>query len=353
MISYRTAPKVIVGAGGAAWWVLEGFTRTSIAVDGFVVTQEYPEESTCGLPVFTPSRWDLMPSTKSEYIAIVGIMNPEIDIEQITSTLENAGWKNVMSYSEFGAALQAECGINVGMLNPEEVLGNPQALKEVYNLLEDEQSRECLDYFIDYVSTFCEADSGITKNPYFPEGIPRWQQDLRVLDCGAYDGDTLRQAADEGYSIQAAICFEPDRSNFKKLVSNLRGKSNHLALPLAVGERTAILQFSEQSTTGSQVVAAGGVTIQCVSIDDALPAWSPNLIKMDIEGSEISALKGALETISQSRPDLAISVYHKSTDIWFIPLWLKTVLGDTTRFYLRRHSRAIADTVLYVFPGRQ
>lgn len=352
MISYRTAPKVIVGAGGAAWWVLEGFTRTSIAVDGFVVTQEYPEVSTCGLPVFSPSKWDLMPSTRSEYIAIIGIMNPEIDIEQIASFLKDAGWKNVMSYSEFGAALLAECGINVAMLNPEEVLGNPQALKDVYDLLEDEQSRECLDYFIDYVSTFHEADSGITEDPYFPEGIPSWKPDLRVLDCGAYDGDTLRQARDKGYSIQAAICFEPDLGNFKKLVLNLKDKSNYLALPLAVGESTTILQFSEQSTTGSQVVEGGGNTIQCVSIDDALPAWSPNLIKMDIEGSEISALKGAQKTIAHSRPDLAISVYHKSTDIWFIPLWLRTVLGGTTRFYLRRHSRAIADTVLYVFPGK-
>lgn len=349
MISYQSAPKVIVGAGGAAWWVLEGFTRNAISVDGFVVTQEYGIESTCGLPVFSPSRWDLLPSEKSDYIAIIGIMNPEIDIEKITISMKNSGWKHVMTFSEFAEKLLSENQINVSMLNPQDVLSNPEALKEVEELLGDDESRECLKHFLNYVTTFQDDESTIVKNPYFPVGLPSWKSELRILDCGAFDGDTLRQAVENGYSIEAAICFEPDSQNFENLASNIKGGGNLVALPLAVGERTGILQFSAQSTSGSQVVKTGGITIQCVAIDDVIPAWNPNLIKMDIEGSEISALKGAEKTIFSSRPDLAISVYHKPTDIWFIPLWLKSILGDSTQFYLRRHSRAIADTVLYEF----
>ena len=349
-MSYQSAPKVIVGAGGAAWWVLEGFARNAISVDGFVVTQEYGVESTCGLPVFSPTKWDLLPSEKSEYIAIIGIMNPEININEISEFLKESGWNHVITFSEFAAGLLAECEINVSMLDPQEVFSNLQALKDVEGMLGDEESKECLKHFVEYVTTFQEDESTIVKNPYFPVGIPSWKHDLRVLDCGAFDGDTLRQAVENGFSIEAAICFEPDSQNFGNLAKNIKVGGEILALPLAVGEKTEVLQFSAQSTSGSQIVETGGITVQCISIDDALPGWKPNFIKMDIEGSEISALKGAEKTISSARPDLAISVYHKPTDIWFIPLWLRSILGDSTQFYLRRHSRSIADTVLYVFP---
>ena len=77
--------------------------------------------------------------------------------------------------------------------------------------------------------------------------------------------------------------------------------------------------------------------------------YRPNLIKMDIEGGELSALNGAQRMIREYRPNLAISVYHKSNDIWQIPNLIFDLLGSC-KLYLRKHSRTIADTVLYVFP---
>jgi hypothetical protein len=81
-----------------------------------------------------------------------------------------------------------------------------------------------------------------------------------------------------------------------------------------------------------------------------MPHFAPNLIKLDIEGSEEAALRGAEHLIRRSRPGLAVSVYHLPSDIWRIPLLLSEYLDGRARFYLRRHSRTIADTVLYVFP---
>jgi hypothetical protein len=73
---------------------------------------------------------------------------------------------------------------------------------------------------------------------------------------------------------------------------------------------------------------------------------------MDIEGSEFSALVGAEATIKRFRPNMAISVYHKASDITQIPLWIKSILGSDVHYYLRRHSRTVADTVLYVYPNK-
>jgi hypothetical protein len=75
----------------------------------------------------------------------------------------------------------------------------------------------------------------------------------------------------------------------------------------------------------------------------------PNLIKMDIEGGELDALMGAAAILEKYRPNLAISVYHKTNDIWQIPGLISSIIGPCN-YFLRRHSRTIADTVLYVFP---
>ena len=350
--SYLDAPKVIVGAGGAAWWILQGFTRNSIAIDGFVVTEEYGITETCGYPVFSPSNWSELPNPIGEYVAIVGIMNTDIDVDLITSKLKDLGWSNVITFSQFAASLLEESGINCAMLDPKIMLKSEEALEEVRDMLEDSESKECLAHLISYIQNFTDNVLGIFPHPYFVLDLPRWNSRLRILDCGAFDGDTVKQAVQHGYEIEASVCFEPDKSNYAKLVANTPVGEKRLNLPVAVGDGTKTLQFSAQSSSGSQVIKESGTPVQCISIDEMLFNWSPNLIKMDIEGSEFSALLGAEETIKRFRPNMAISVYHKASDITQIPLWIKSILGSDVRYYLRRHSRTVADTVLYVYPKK-
>jgi hypothetical protein len=57
-------------------------------------------------------------------------------------------------------------------------------------------------------------------------------------------------------------------------------------------------------------------------------------IKMDIEGSEMEALKGAASTIKNRKPCLAISVYHKPEGIVTIPAFLQNLVPEY-KFYLR------------------
>lgn len=70
------------------------------------------------------------------------------------------------------------------------------------------------------------------------------------------------------------------------------------------------------------------------------------MIKMDIEGSELKALKGAALTIKEHHPILAVCVYHKKEDLVTIPQYIKS-LCPKYRLYLRNYSRYSQELVLY------
>ena len=352
MIDLLHSPKLIVGAGGASWWILEGFNRNNLRIEGFLVTDvKWARNSNCGLQVWDPSNWDLLPLKKTEYILIIGIMNPIADFDKIKKELKSSGWKNIFTFAEYAKELFHETGVNCCMLDPAQTFSDPKSIDKARALLSDQKSKHLFDAFLRFVSQLEDPElSLIDTDPYFPLDLPRWPEKLRMFDVGSFDGDTVRQAVLHGYQIDQAFCFEPDDKAFKALTSNKILELNILNIPMGISDSTKQLIFSDSGDTGSRVIPSGGRVVQCTSIDEFAPYFHPNLLKMDIEGSEQSALHGARRTITQSRPHLAISIYHLSTDIWKLPIYISELLGPECGYYLRKHSHGIADTVLYVFP---
>lgn len=71
-----------------------------------------------------------------------------------------------------------------------------------------------------------------------------------------------------------------------------------------------------------------------------------DFIKLDIEGSELSALRGAESTLRRFRPRLAISAYHKPDDLITIPEYLHS-LGVGYQFRLGHFTIHGEETVLF------
>lgn len=89
------------------------------------------------------------------------------------------------------------------------------------------------------------------------------------------------------------------------------------------------------------------ITFVDLTVDDALCGIDVTYIKMDIEGAELNALIGAENTIIKCKPKLAICVYHKTSDFWKIPQYIKS-LNSEYKLYLRHHSNKNCwGTVLY------
>jgi hypothetical protein len=77
---------------------------------------------------------------------------------------------------------------------------------------------------------------------------------------------------------------------------------------------------------------------------------SVDFIKMDIEGAELPALKGAVETIKKFKPQLAIAIYHNMEDFTAIPKWIKG-LGLGYQLYLGHYTIHGEETVIFAKPS--
>ena len=238
---------------------------------------------------------------------LMSIFNPYIDCEKIESELRNH-FQKVFSFPKVLWTFHKELGDRYWLTLPEFYADHATKLEEVYLMLADERSKQL---FLSNLEFRLRGEYELLgppdlNNQYFPKDLPRWVEPIRLLDCGAYDGDTLRQVCGTDYPIEAFAAFEPDLSNFSKLVATandfnrLRPECRErINIPCGVSNATKTLSFASGLGTGSQLSSDGDVTIQCVAIDEVLPDFSPNLIKMDIEGAELDALHGCRRTIEQ------------------------------------------------------
>ncbi len=106
------------------------------------------------------------------------------------------------------------------------------------------------------------------------------------------------------------------------------------------------LRFSKNGNAGSRITAHGATKIYVDSIDHMHAKVRVTLIKMDIEGSEMAALKGAEKIIKRDRPKLAVCIYHNPEDIFEIPFLIKKLVPEY-KLYIRHHSDTYAETVVY------
>jgi FkbM family methyltransferase len=178
-----------------------------------------------------------------------------------------------------------------------------------------------------------------------------------VIDAGGCWGDTALFFADRVGPNGRVLTFEFDPGNLRILKQNLAlnpelaGRVRLIERPLwDVADRQLAIEGQGPATRLSfETTAESKSTVLTTTIDRALqeaPGRSVGLIKMDIEGAELPALRGAIDTLRRDRPRLAISVYHSLDDYVRIPRWLAE-LGLGYRFYLGHQTIFDAETILF------
>lgn len=243
---------------------------------------------------------------------------------------------------------------------PAAVVRGSDRIRRAFDLMADDRSRaEFVAHVrcrltLEYAGTSPDDMAGI----YFPRDLFSLRDDEVFVDCGAFDGDAISQliARSDG-AFARIVAFEPDEASFAQLQTYVSSLPSPLAervalVRAAVGAEQGTANFAATGDVGSSLRDDGSVQVRVLPLDGHVGDVAPTFIKMDIEGGEADALRGARETIREHAPLLAISAYHRPEDVWELPLLVHS-LSEGYRFHLRPYMDACWDTVCYAIPERR
>ena len=216
-------------------------------------------------------------------------------------------------------------------------------------LLSDEESRRIFDNILSYKLSgdICylfdaESDENEVWNTILhPETI------RTAADLGAYNGDTVRQLLERG-TPQTVWAMEPDARNYKKLALYAEGEERARVIAVNAGawneettlffdksgNRNASFEMNRSQTLADR--PAKMVEVKALPLDRVLDGARVDYIKYDVEGSEREALDGSIKTLTAHIPTLLVSLYHRSEDLFALPLHLHKIAPQYRGFYLRR-----------------
>lgn len=342
----------IYGAGGYGRLVAQLLAERGIEVRGFIDRRANDVMAMAGLPERTIAPERLDRADASDAALVVAVHNFAADQAPIVDWGRRMGFADILIPAELPDVLGERAG-SYWLTGRRHAAAHIEQIAALAGILADDQSIAVLAAAARFRMTgdiFAHPTSDLASQ-YFPRDVPLPEEPLRLIDGGAYTGDIYDAAIRAGLTIEEWYAFEPDLENFSALVamvSNAQTKRAAL-FPCGLGDRCEQIRFSSGEAAGSHAANEGDSVAQVVALDQVLPGVSPNFVKLDIEGFERQALAGMRETLTRSRPQLAMSIYHKPGDLWELPLLVRDMLPES-RLYIRQHGFNGFDTVLYVVP---
>ena len=351
-----SAPIVLYGAGNLGRRTLRLLRAHKLDAAAFIDNDPARWGTAVdGVPVLSVD--DATSQFATDGFAIVTIWRAEggHDFLVTRSDLHRRGWNRVESFIPLYWGLGDEALPYITIDVPTNVLESRDQILEVAELWGDDRS---LREYVGQVRWRLTGDFGALSPPephqYFAHGLVRATADEVFVDCGAFTGDTLLDVRRRLGSWRAYYAFEPDPASFAALTAAVENLPEELARRVhlrqaATSDRSGIARFDASGLGGASLSEAGGVTVDCVAIDDVVHD-PPTFVKMDIEGGESAALRGGTKSIHVGNPLLAVAAYHRQADLWELAVQVHEMVPDH-RLFLRPHVREGFDTVLYAIPS--
>jgi FkbM family methyltransferase len=138
-----------------------------------------------------------------------------------------------------------------------------------------------------------------------------------LCDVGAYDGDTIL-AFSNNFDIDSAIAVEVNSEFNERIISNSSALKNGVEIvPFAAWSNATNLSFKEDHNGMFSVFPDEKGKIAADTLDNLVKS-KIDVLKLDIEGSELEALEGAKKIIQEYKPDIFIAAYHRPADFFML-----------------------------------
>ena len=177
-----------------------------------------------------------------------------------------------------------------------------------------------------------------------------------VVDAGGCWGDTALIFATKAGKKGKIFTFEFFEDNLNILKENFSNNkelaTNIILTEKPLYDKTNEILYLNHACADITTLTRNKNNLQqykTMSIDDFVQnnkVEKIDFIKMDIEGCELKALHGAINTLKKHKPKLAIAAYHKYEDYYELPKFLNELdLGY--KFYFANYTLGFTDTVIY------
>ncbi len=346
-LSEKLRELIIVGAADEGIRLSEICGREGIAVLAHVDDHPQKQGMTVGRQVIAPldSLRDVDPH--------IPVVIASHRVLKVMERLTNMGFQHVAPFGLL-QVLQPESFtphmFHTGLL--EDLIDNAERYEELMESLADEMSQMVLDAVLGYRLTFDPRILApiVEWDLYGPKNLIRYGEDEVYVDGGAFDGDSVRLFVDRVQGkFSRILAFEPDQETYGRLARNFANEPAIETINAGLHRRRGTLRFDNAGTRGSIITDSGEIEIPVVGLDEVLGSDRVTLIKMNIEGAEHEAIRGAEKAITTWAPKLSISLYHNPSDLWTLPLEIAKMRSDY-KLYIRQHDGGIIETVLYALP---
>jgi FkbM family methyltransferase len=347
---------ILFGAGGLGRKTLTGLRKVGNEPLAFVDNdRSLWGKDVDGMPVLSPHEAARRYAVNAAFVVTIWRGESDDRMAERMQQLIDLGCRTVVPFMPLFWKYAEEFVPHYAIDVPHQVSEQAEEIRSVFHLWADEGSRR--EYVAELrwrmLGDFDALPMPVDHEIYFPEDLVSLQPDEVFVDCGAFDGDTIRSLLDRLDEPAGVVAFEPDAANFGLL------RDYVASLPSVVGDRVTVYQAAVGSNnckvkfdaTGTEAssVGSGLHEVDCLSLDEIFHGRCATYMKMDIEGSELDALVGARTLIPQCLPVLAVCVYHRQDHLWRVPAAIRA-MSDKYRFFLRPHLLEGWDLVCYAVP---
>ena len=341
---------VIYGLGSFSKILVKDFIKNKKKIS-FIIDQKSKIKLFYDIPVKKITYLNKL--NLNEYDCLIALHNHYINMKIIYNKLLKKGFNKIYSTTNFPGIKNIFSYQNSYWLDPKHKYKN-STIKKLSKILKDKKSKNILKEVVNYRNTglISKCPNPDKYDEYIPKNISKYPKKINLIDCGAYTGQVIIKFIKKNYQINNLIAFEPDKHNFKKLIKIKKKIRNAKIYQYGVYNLNKKLFFNTTGHLNSSIqkenYKSSSEYIKFVKLDDYTKDFSPNIIKYDVEGAEIEALKGSKKTIYQYQPELCISIYHKHDHLYKIPLMINSWKLNYD-FYLRLHEYNTFGLVLYCF----
>jgi FkbM family methyltransferase len=347
-------PLVLCGSGQLGRATLTGLNKVGVTPVAFADNNVAIQGTTVeGVPVLSPQQAASRFGQFAVFVVTVFTARP------LVAQLQTLGVRVASARAVFfqhPEAFLPYFSIDV----PQTVANQSAAIMECFDLWADWHSAS---EFVDQIGWHLLEPGELREatpasETYFPSDIVHLKNDVSFVDCGAFDGDSVRALLERaGDGVREILALEPDPTNYLKLTAFVAALPEHVrsriqTARVAVHSHRQKLRFASAAGAASSLLSRGDTDVDAAPLDEILAGRNPTLVKIDIEGAEPDAIAGATTTLKAKAPTVAICLYHRREHLWQLPLAIQAV-NSQYAFHLRRHSDGCWETVCYAIgPGR-